>query len=75
MAAIPVLWTPFLGPSLIFMIVYVWGREFPNDRVNIHGLVELKVRAGSITLCTCLIQISCFFKIKKKKFTFLVLSK
>ncbi|KAM7494647.1 hypothetical protein LguiB_029256 [Lonicera macranthoides] len=42
MAAIPFLWTPFLGPSLVFMIVYVWGREFPNERVNIHGLFQLK---------------------------------
>ncbi|KAA8539769.1 hypothetical protein F0562_026461 [Nyssa sinensis] len=41
-AAIPILWTPFMGASLVFMIVYVWGREFPNERINIHGLVELK---------------------------------
>lgn len=42
MAAIPFLRTRFMGPSLVFMIVYVWGREFPNDRLNIHGLFELK---------------------------------
>ncbi|XP_022872926.1 derlin-1.2-like isoform X2 [Olea europaea var. sylvestris] len=42
MAAIPYLWTPFLGPSMVFVIVYVWGREFPNARINIHGLFELK---------------------------------
>ncbi|KAL8110440.1 hypothetical protein AgCh_026234 [Apium graveolens] len=42
MAAIPFLQTPFLGGSLVFMIVYIWGREFANARVNIHGIVELK---------------------------------
>lgn len=43
MAAVPLLWSPFLGGSLVFMIVYVWGREFPNARINIYGLVSLKV--------------------------------
>lgn len=42
MAIIPVLSDGFMGASLVFMIVYVWGREFPNDRLNIHGLFELK---------------------------------
>ncbi|GMN41033.1 hypothetical protein TIFTF001_010247 [Ficus carica] len=42
MAAVPLLWSPFLGGSLVFMIVYVWGREFPNARINIYGLVSLK---------------------------------
>ncbi|KAK6132230.1 hypothetical protein DH2020_034050 [Rehmannia glutinosa] len=42
MAGIPYFWSPFLGPSLIFVIVYVWSREFKNARVNIHGLFELK---------------------------------
>lgn len=43
MAAVPLLRSPFLGGSLVFMIVYVWGREFPNARINIYGLVSLKV--------------------------------
>ncbi|CAK9135126.1 unnamed protein product [Ilex paraguariensis] len=42
MAAIPFLWSPFMGTSLVFMIVYVWSREFPNARINVYGLVELK---------------------------------
>ncbi|WJX30462.1 ER-associated protein degradation protein [Trifolium repens] len=42
MAAIPYLWSPFMGISLVFMIVYVWSREFPNARINIYGLVTLK---------------------------------
>lgn len=41
-AAIPFLWSPFMGASLVFMIVYVWSREFPNARINFQGLVELK---------------------------------
>ncbi|KAI3720863.1 hypothetical protein L2E82_31860 [Cichorium intybus] len=42
MAAIPFFWSPFMGDSLVFMIIYVWSRELPNTRVNIQGLVELK---------------------------------
>ncbi|XP_050223740.1 derlin-1.1-like [Mercurialis annua] len=42
MAAIPMLWSPFMGISLVFMIVYVWSREFPNAQINIYGLVSLK---------------------------------
>lgn len=42
MTIIPFLRTRFLGGSLVFMIVYIWGREFANTRVNIHNLVELK---------------------------------
>ncbi|OAY48112.1 derlin-1 [Manihot esculenta] len=42
MAAVPMLWSPFMGVSLVFMIVYVWGREFPNARIDIYGLVSLK---------------------------------
>ncbi|KAL2550078.1 Derlin-1 [Forsythia ovata] len=42
MTAIPYLRTPFLGPSMVFILPYVWSREFPNARVNIHGLFELK---------------------------------
>ncbi|CAI9273933.1 unnamed protein product [Lactuca saligna] len=41
-AAVPFLWSPFMGASLVFMIVYVWSRELPNTRINIQGLVELK---------------------------------
>lgn len=42
MAVIPYLWFPFTGPSLVFVLAYVWGREFPNARVNIHNLFEMK---------------------------------
>ncbi|XP_027333302.1 derlin-1.1-like [Abrus precatorius] len=41
-AAVPFLWFPFMGYSLVFMIVYVWSREFPNARINIYGVVSLK---------------------------------
>jgi Derlin-2/3 len=43
MAAVPFLWSGFMGVSLVFMIVYIWGREFPNAQVSIYGLVSLKV--------------------------------
>ncbi|TYK16915.1 derlin-1.1-like isoform X1 [Cucumis melo var. makuwa] len=42
MAVVPYFWTPFMGRSLVFMIVYIWGREFPNARINIYGVVSLK---------------------------------
>ncbi|XP_021286833.1 derlin-1.1-like [Herrania umbratica] len=42
MAAIPFLWTPFMADSLVFMIVYVWSREFPNAQISIYGIVTLK---------------------------------
>ncbi|KAJ7959555.1 Derlin [Quillaja saponaria] len=42
MAAVPFLWSPFMGVSIVFMIIYIWGREFPNARINIYGLVSLK---------------------------------
>ncbi|XP_047322993.1 derlin-1-like [Impatiens glandulifera] len=42
MSIVPFLWSPFMGASLVFMIVYIWSREFPNARLNIHDLFELK---------------------------------
>lgn len=35
---IPALRFPIMGPSLVFMLLYVWSREFANARVNIMGL-------------------------------------
>ncbi|KAK3026439.1 hypothetical protein RJ639_041451 [Escallonia herrerae] len=42
MALVPFLWSPCMGASLVFMIVYIWSREFPNERLNIHGLFQLQ---------------------------------
>lgn len=42
LAAIPIFWSGFLGISLVFMLLYVWSREFPNAQINIYGLVTLK---------------------------------
>ncbi|XP_010541005.1 PREDICTED: derlin-1 [Tarenaya hassleriana] len=39
---IPFFWSPFLGVSLVFMLLYLWSREFPNANINIYGLVSLK---------------------------------
>ncbi|KAK6936853.1 Derlin, partial [Dillenia turbinata] len=38
MSIVPFLWSRFL----VFMIAYIWGREFPNAQINIYGLVMLK---------------------------------
>ncbi|XP_062090928.1 derlin-1 isoform X2 [Humulus lupulus] len=42
LSLIPGFGTPFLGISLVFMLLYVWSREFPNAAINIYGLVTLK---------------------------------
>ncbi|KAF6159549.1 hypothetical protein GIB67_032320 [Kingdonia uniflora] len=42
LSAIPFFWSPYLGISLVFMLLYVWSREFPIAQVNIYGLVSLK---------------------------------
>ncbi|KAK9266639.1 hypothetical protein L1049_021912 [Liquidambar formosana] len=42
LSAIPMLWSPFLGISLVFMLLYIWSREFPNAQINLYGLVTLK---------------------------------
>lgn len=42
LSAIPFFWTPFLAISLVFMLLYVWSREFPNAQINLYGLVALK---------------------------------
>ncbi|XP_054811232.1 derlin-1.1-like [Prosopis cineraria] len=31
-----------MGIPLVFMITYVWSREFPDARINIYGVVSLK---------------------------------
>nr|GEZ12368.1 derlin-1 [Tanacetum cinerariifolium] len=42
LAALPFFETFFMGVSLVFMLLYVWSREFPNANINIYGLVQLK---------------------------------
>lgn len=42
LSAIPIFRSYFLGTSLVFMLVYVWSREFPNAQISIYGLVTLK---------------------------------
>ncbi|KAL4589569.1 hypothetical protein LXL04_002477 [Taraxacum kok-saghyz] len=42
LAAIPFFESYFLGVSLVFMLLYVWSREFPNAKINMYGLIELK---------------------------------
>ncbi|XP_059063076.1 derlin-1 [Cryptomeria japonica] len=38
----PALNSDYMGMSLVFMLPYIWAREFPNAQVNISGLVTLK---------------------------------
>ncbi|GKV10000.1 hypothetical protein SLEP1_g21428 [Rubroshorea leprosula] len=42
LSALPIFRSPFLGISLVFMLLYVWSRESPHAQVNIYGLVALK---------------------------------
>lgn len=41
-AALPGMGFQYLGPSLVFVLVYLWSREFPDANTNIMGLVQLK---------------------------------
>ena len=34
---------PFLASPLIFMLIYVWSRNFPTGNVSIMGLVQIQV--------------------------------
>eukprot|EP00270_Netrium_digitus_P021319 TRINITY_DN905_c0_g1_i1.p1 TRINITY_DN905_c0_g1~~TRINITY_DN905_c0_g1_i1.p1 ORF type:complete len:276 (-),score=71.06 TRINITY_DN905_c0_g1_i1:19-846(-) len=38
---IPFIKLPFLSAALVFVIIYVWSREFPNASVNIFGLISV----------------------------------
>ncbi|KAI3907720.1 hypothetical protein MKW92_042364 [Papaver armeniacum] len=40
---IPPFWNPFLGIFLVYMLLYVWSREFTNAQISLYGLVTLKV--------------------------------
>ncbi|XP_057765218.1 derlin-1 isoform X2 [Salvia miltiorrhiza] len=42
LSIIPIFSSPFLGISLVFMLLYLWSREFPNANINLYGLVTLK---------------------------------
>ncbi|XP_009605271.2 derlin-1 isoform X1 [Nicotiana tabacum] len=42
LSLIPFFRSPFLGISIVFMLLYIWSREFPNANINIYGLVTLK---------------------------------
>ncbi|KAJ6822999.1 derlin-1 [Iris pallida] len=42
LSIVPIFWNPFLGVSLVFMLLFVWSREYPNAQINIYGLVTLK---------------------------------
>lgn len=43
MTSIPFLFSPFMASPLVFMIIYVWGHEFPNENIDVHGLFQVKV--------------------------------
>ncbi|XP_076921833.1 derlin-1-like [Bidens hawaiensis] len=42
LSALPFVESYFMGVSLVFMLLYMWSREFPNANINIYGLVQLK---------------------------------
>ena len=51
---IPFFKFPFLASPLIFMLIYVWSRNFPTASVSIMGLVSVKVRIAIIDICQML---------------------
>ncbi|XP_074589257.1 derlin-1 [Curcuma longa] len=42
LSAIPFFWSSFLGVSMVFMLLYVWSREFRTAQINMYGLVSLQ---------------------------------
>lgn len=40
---IPLFKFPFLASPLIFMLIYVWSRNFPTASVSIMGLISVEV--------------------------------
>ncbi|MCL7031840.1 hypothetical protein MKW94_023104 [Papaver nudicaule] len=42
LSIIPPFRSYFLGVSLVFMLLYVWSREFPTAQISLYGLVTLK---------------------------------
>ncbi|KAK8944751.1 Derlin-1 [Platanthera zijinensis] len=42
LSAVPWFSSFFLGTSLVFVLLYVWSREFPNAQINIYGLFTLQ---------------------------------
>lgn len=65
---VPGLCTPFMGPSLVYMMIYVWSREFPDAPINIYGVVTLKV-----TLTLALSTLANRIEIESTFFLFLFL--
>ncbi|MBA0690482.1 hypothetical protein Goari_008153, partial [Gossypium aridum] len=53
LSIVPILRGAFLGISLVFMLLYIWSREFPNAQVNIYGLVALKVHIVTFLCRSC----------------------
>jgi len=45
---IPFFKFPFLASPLIFMLIYVWSRNFPTASVSIMGLVSVEVRVAIV---------------------------
>ncbi|KAH9300077.1 hypothetical protein KI387_011660, partial [Taxus chinensis] len=39
---VPALNSYFMGRSLVFMLPYIWAREFPNAQISMYGLFTLK---------------------------------
>ncbi|WRX33318.1 Derlin - like 3, partial [Theobroma cacao] len=61
LSAIPMLRSPFLGISLVFMLLYIWSREFPNAQVNVYGLVALKAHISYKSVSRLCLNSAIFF--------------
>lgn len=45
--ALPFYRLPFLSGSLVFMLLYLWSREFPTAKISLMGVLTLQVRTIS----------------------------
>ena len=44
--ALPFYQVPFLSGSLVFMLLYLWSREFPTAKISPMGVLTLQVRTN-----------------------------
>lgn len=57
LAAIPFFNYGFGAISLVFMLLYVWSREFPNATINMYGLFTLKVSGNLQVLLSYIVSL------------------
>ncbi|KMZ74387.1 Derlin-1 [Zostera marina] len=42
LSTVPLLRIFFLGSSMVFMLIYIWSREYHNTKISIYGIFQMK---------------------------------